>query len=155
MDDDMALGAIVYPAVQIDVINQTLWPEFPYQRLDDSIDVWMPMAYFTFRDDESGYRDAFRYSDESVARLREHLDDDEAEVHLIGGLADLHHAGRHPGLPPRGAAYRLRRVVGVRLRDHLLGRLAVSPGGRRRRADRAATQPAEVPELWIGDRRRP
>ena len=89
MDDDMALGAIVYPAVQIDVINQTLWPEFPYQRLDDSIDVWMPMAYFTFRDEESGYRDAFRYSDESVSRLREHLDDDEAEVHLIGGLADL------------------------------------------------------------------
>jgi hypothetical protein len=88
MDDDMALGAITYPAVQIDVINTTLWPDFPYKRLDSSIDVWMPMAYFTFRDEESGYRDAFRYSEESVRRLREHLDDAEADVHLIGGIAD-------------------------------------------------------------------
>jgi len=63
MGDDMALGGIVYPAVQLDVVNPVLWPTFPYKRLDESIDVWMPMAYFTFRDEESGYRDAFRYSE--------------------------------------------------------------------------------------------
>jgi hypothetical protein len=88
MDDDMALGAIIFPAVQLDVISPTLWPSFPYQRLDTFIDVWMPMAYFTGREVESGYRDAFRYSEESVRRLREHLDDGDAEVHLIGGIAD-------------------------------------------------------------------
>jgi hypothetical protein len=88
MDDDMALGAIVYPAVQIEVVNPTLWPDFPYKRLGDSVDVWMPMAYFTYRDEESGYRNAFRYSEESVSRLRTNLDDDDAEVHLIGGIAD-------------------------------------------------------------------
>jgi hypothetical protein len=89
MDDDMALGAIVYPAVQIEVVNPTLWPNFPYQRLGDLVDVWLPMAYYTYRDEESGYRDAYAYSHESVIRLRDNLDDEDAEVHLIGGIADL------------------------------------------------------------------
>jgi hypothetical protein len=84
----MALGGIVYPAVQLDVVNPVLWPDFPYRRLDPSIDVWLPMAYFTYRDEESGYRDAFRYSSESVTRLRDHLDDQDAKVHLVGGIAD-------------------------------------------------------------------
>jgi hypothetical protein len=88
MDDEMALGGIVYPAVQIEVINPTLWPDFPYKRLARHIDVWMPMAYYTFRDEESGWRDALAYSRESVTRLRSNLDDDDAEVHLIGGIAD-------------------------------------------------------------------
>ncbi|MEX2100381.1 MAG: hypothetical protein WEB19_03110 [Acidimicrobiia bacterium] len=81
------LGAIVYPAVQIDVVNPFLWPNFPYKRLAPMIDVWMPMAYFTFRDQP--YRDAYRYTEESVARLRKHLDDKSAVVHPIGGIADL------------------------------------------------------------------
>lgn len=89
MPSDMALGGIVYPAVQLDVVNPVLWPTFPYQRLDRSIDVWLPMAYFTYRDEESGYRDAFRYGEESITRLRDHLDDQDAEVHLVGGIADL------------------------------------------------------------------
>ena len=48
---EAALGAIVYPAVQTDVLNPVLWPNFPYKQLAESIDVWMPMAYFTFRSD--------------------------------------------------------------------------------------------------------
>jgi hypothetical protein len=83
-----ALGAIVYPAVQTDVINPLLWPNFPYKRLAPSVDVWLPMAYFTFRSVDSGYRDAFRFTDESVTRLRKHLDNDRAAVHVIGGIAD-------------------------------------------------------------------
>ena len=88
MDDDMALGAAVLPAVHLEVVNQMFWPDFPYKRLGGSVDVWLPMAYFTGRTEESGYRDAFRYSEESVTRLRANLDDDDAEVHLIGGIAD-------------------------------------------------------------------
>jgi hypothetical protein len=83
------LGAIVYPAVQTEVINPILWPNFPYKRLAPYVDVWMPMAYFTFRDTESGYRDPVRYTEESVSRLRERLDDKDAKVHVIGGIADL------------------------------------------------------------------
>jgi hypothetical protein len=84
-----ALGAIVYPAVQTDLINPALWPTFPYRRLQSSVDVWMPMAYFTFRDVASGYRDPLRYTVDSVALLRAHLRDKAAPVHVIGGIADL------------------------------------------------------------------
>ena len=73
-----ALGAIVYPAVQTELINPALWPTFPYRRLQASVDVWMPMAYFTFRDVESGYRDPLRYTEDSVALLRAHLRDKDA-----------------------------------------------------------------------------
>jgi hypothetical protein len=89
LGDDRALGAIVYPAVQTEVINPSLWPNFPYRRLAPSVDVWMPMAYFTFRDAASGYRDPLRYTEESVRRLRAHLRDPSAPVHVIGGIADL------------------------------------------------------------------
>jgi hypothetical protein len=82
------LGAIVYPAVQTEVINPILWPAFPYRRLASSVDVWMPMTYFTFRSDESGYRDAFKYTDESIVRLRADLKNSTAAVHPIGGIAD-------------------------------------------------------------------
>jgi len=85
---NVPLAAIVYPAVQLDVVNPILWPDFPYKKLQPSIDVWMPMAYFTFRDEESGYRDAYKYTKESVTRLRTHLDDDRAVVHPVGGIAD-------------------------------------------------------------------
>lgn len=81
-----ALGAIVYPAVQTEVINPVLWPNFPYKRLAESVDVWMPMTYYTFRSDP--YRDPFRYTDESVTRLRKRLDNENAPVHPIGGIAD-------------------------------------------------------------------
>jgi hypothetical protein len=89
LGDDRALGAIVYPAVQTEVINPSLWPKFPYRRLAPSVDVWMPMAYFTFRDVASGYRDPLRYTEESVRRLRAHLGNPSAPVHVIGGIADL------------------------------------------------------------------
>lgn len=88
MDDDMALGAAVLTAVHLEVVNQAFWPDFPYQRLAESVDVWMPMAYFTDREEESGYRDPFTYGNESVERLRNNLDDDDAVVHLISGIAD-------------------------------------------------------------------
>jgi hypothetical protein len=81
-----ALGAIVYPAVQTEVLNPLLWPNFPYKRLAASVDVWMPMTYFTLRTDP--YRDAFLYTDESVRRLRKDLGDANALVHPIGGIAD-------------------------------------------------------------------
>ena len=84
---EQPIGAIVYPAVQSEVINPTLWPRFPYKRLAKSVDVWMPMAYWTFRD--GTYRDPFIYTDESIARLRDDLADKHAMVHPIGGIGDL------------------------------------------------------------------
>ena len=68
------------------MINPLLWPEFPYRKLGPSIDVWLPMTYWTFRD--GTYRDAFKYTDESVRRLRKDLGDRGAAVHPIGGLGE-------------------------------------------------------------------
>lgn len=85
--DGRPLGAIVYPAVQLEVVYPPLWPGFPYRKLAKSVDVWMPMTYWTYRDGD--YRDAFRYTEESVRRLRNDLDDKRAVVHPIGGLGEL------------------------------------------------------------------
>jgi hypothetical protein len=45
------------------------------------------MTYWTYR--TGIYRDAYRYTDESVTRLRRDLHDTQARVAPVGGLADL------------------------------------------------------------------
>ena len=82
------VAAIVYPAVQLELLNATLWPDFPYRAVARSVDLWMPMSYYTYRSTESGLRNAYRYTVDSVQRLRKRLGDGNAPVHLIGGLAE-------------------------------------------------------------------
>jgi hypothetical protein len=86
--DDQTLGAIVLPPVQTEVINPRKWPEFPWRELADLYDVWLPMGYWTVRAPESGYHDGLTYTEESVRRLRDNLGDDDAPVHVIGGIGD-------------------------------------------------------------------
>ena len=86
---DEAIGAIVLPAVQLEVVNEQLWPQMPYRELAPHYDVWLPMAYWTFRTEASGYNDGFTYAEESIRRLRRNLGDPEARVHPIGGIGDL------------------------------------------------------------------
>lgn len=83
---DRLVGAIVYPAVQLEMVNPALWPRFPYKQLAKWVDVWLPMVYWTFRD--GPYRDPYAYTAESVARLRDHLGDTRVMVHPIGGIGD-------------------------------------------------------------------
>jgi hypothetical protein len=85
---DLPVGAIVYPPVVFDVLNTTLWPDFPWRALAPSFDVWMPMAYWTFRDAGDQLRDAQHYTDDNIARVRAHLGDDQLPIHPIGGIAD-------------------------------------------------------------------
>lgn len=85
--DGDALGAIVLPPVQIEVVNRNKWPDFPWRELRDSYDVWLPMGYWTQRSPESGFQDGDAYTRQNVRRLRENLDDPDAPVHAIGGLA--------------------------------------------------------------------
>ncbi len=82
------LGAIVLPPVQLEVVNPRFWPAFPYRDLEALYDVWLPMAYWTFRRADSGYHDGYRYSHESVERLRANLGEPDARVHPIGGIGD-------------------------------------------------------------------
>lgn len=84
---DAALGAIVPPPVLTEVINPGFWPGFPWQEMSDEVAVWLPMAYWTTRSHDSGYRDAYRYSQESTRRLRDNVGGDPA-VHIIGGIGD-------------------------------------------------------------------
>jgi hypothetical protein len=84
----LAIGAIVYPPVVTDVLNPTLWPNFPWRQLAPSYDVWLPMNYQSFRKAESGYRDGYRYTAENVDRVRAHLGSSTVPVHVIGGIAD-------------------------------------------------------------------
>jgi hypothetical protein len=84
----MPVGAIVYPPVAFDVLNPTLWPSFPWAELAPHVDVWLPMAYWTYRSTDTPYRDAYRYVRENIERLRTHIADAEAPVHAIGGLAE-------------------------------------------------------------------
>jgi hypothetical protein len=82
------VASIVYPAVQLEVLNPVLWPNFPYKGVDPFVDLWMPMSYYTYRDEASGLRSAYRYTVDSVDRLRKRVGDPDVPVHLIGGLAE-------------------------------------------------------------------
>jgi hypothetical protein len=86
---DDAVGAIVLPPVQLDVVNPGFWPGFPWRQLAPLYDAWLPMNYWTERTAASGYRDAARYTAENLDRLRSDVGHD-APIHVIGGLgADL------------------------------------------------------------------
>jgi len=79
------LSAIPLPPVLIETINPKYWPAFPWRELAPVYDVWMPMAYWTFRTKSSGYRDAYRYTEENVRRVRTNLGLPGAVVHPVGG----------------------------------------------------------------------
>jgi hypothetical protein len=83
---DDAIGAIVLPPVQIEVINEQYWPDFPWREIAPYYDVWMPMSYWSFRRADSGYKDGYTYSEESIRRLRNNIGDQQALVHGVGGI---------------------------------------------------------------------
>jgi hypothetical protein len=88
LDDVMPrrpVGAIVFPAVALEVVHPGVWPRFPYGRMGPYVDVWLPMSYSTYRDVNSEYRDPAFYARQNIARLRAHLPN--ASVHVIGGAA--------------------------------------------------------------------
>jgi hypothetical protein len=83
---DLPVAAVVLTAVHLEVVNPRFWPEFPYRDLRDLYDVWMPMAYWTLRN--APYDNAYNYVKESVDRLRNDLDQPDAPVAPVGGIAD-------------------------------------------------------------------
>jgi hypothetical protein len=63
----------------------------------DLFDVWLPMSYWTNRNEDSGYKEGFRYTEENIRRLRDNLDDQDAPVHAIGGIAESAQAKDYTG----------------------------------------------------------
>jgi hypothetical protein len=82
------LGAIVFPPTGMEVINPSYWPGFPWDGITPDYDVWLPMAYWTGRSQESGWHDGYRYTLDNVQRLRNDIHQPGAPVHPIGGVAD-------------------------------------------------------------------
>ena len=93
-----ALGAIVFPPVVMEVVNTGFWPDFPWQELAPFYDVWVPMAYQSFRTEASGLRDGYRYTAENIDRIRANLGDPNAPVHSVGGIADATTPGDVAGM---------------------------------------------------------
>lgn len=86
--DDRPLGAIVLEPLLLEEVNPQYWPGFPWKRLRDSFEVWLPMSYWTNRDSASGLRDGFAYTEENIRRVRKRIGRPDAPVHAIGGIAD-------------------------------------------------------------------
>ena len=84
-----AIGAIVMPPVQMEVVNTNFWPGFPWQQIADKYDVWQTMGYWTDRKESSGYRDPYRYTDENLRRLRNNLGNPSAPVSPVGGVGAM------------------------------------------------------------------
>jgi hypothetical protein len=107
-----ALGAIV-PSPRLLDLYPGSWPGFPYERLAKSFDVFMPMAYWTFR--TSTLQGAFEYTRDSIAGIR-HMTRRGIAVHAIGGTARHANSAEMRGFL---AAARACGALGVSLYDYL------------------------------------
>ena len=76
---DYALGAIVPEA------GARYWRGFPYAKVSRQYDVFLPMAYHTFR--VKGGDRVERYARRNVRYIRKASRDRKVPVHMIGGLA--------------------------------------------------------------------
>jgi hypothetical protein len=85
-----ALGAII-PDARSTAPSRSLWPGFPYRSLASLYDVFLPMAYSTYR--VSGGPSTYAYTRYNVARIRAGTGRPGVPVHVIGGLADGLDAG--------------------------------------------------------------
>ena len=101
-----ALGAIIPSPrrLQADVLY---WPHFPYQRLADVYDVFLPMTYFTFR--VSGRFGARWYTAGNIDIIRQQTEDRSVPIHVIGGIGGDATKGETAGFVD---AVRGRRAIG-------------------------------------------
>jgi len=83
------LASVPVTPVIWEQLNTSWWPSFPYREMAQMVDVWMPMAYSTYRAAGSEWHDPYRYVSESVTRLRTLTGMPGLQVHPIGGLASL------------------------------------------------------------------
>jgi hypothetical protein len=83
-----SLSAVVVPPVVTELLNRSYWPDFPWRQLAGTYDVWMPMAYWSNRTPESGWRDGYRYIAENTTMIRTLTGRPDAAVHPVGGIAD-------------------------------------------------------------------
>jgi hypothetical protein len=98
---DYAMGAIIPSPVGMKLLPR-YWPHFPYAALARTYDVFLPMAYFSYR--AHGSAAIASYVRTSVAIIRTQTADSTIPIHVIGGLANA--------TTPTAAAAFLRAVGG-------------------------------------------
>jgi hypothetical protein len=101
-----ALGAII-PSPRRLQADALYWPHFPYQRLADVYDVFLPMTYFTFR--VSGRFGARWYTAGNIDIIRQQTEDRSVPIHVIGGIGGDATKGETAGFVD---AVRGRRAIG-------------------------------------------
>lgn len=77
--------AAITPSPRGMELSPAFWPGFPWAELPRYYDVFVPMAYWTYR--ESGEAGAYRYIKRSIEIVREETGRPRAPIHMIGGLA--------------------------------------------------------------------
>jgi hypothetical protein len=82
---DYALGAIIPSPVGMKLLPR-YWPGFPYGALARAYDVFLPMAYFSYR--AHGGAAVASYIRTSVSIIRRQSADASLPIHVIGGLAN-------------------------------------------------------------------
>jgi len=80
------LGAITPDQRSTSAFLPSLWPRFPYSHLRPYYDVFLPMAYSSFRG--KGARFVYGYTAANIQYLRLMTRDPSLPVHVIGGLAN-------------------------------------------------------------------
>ena len=77
-----AVGAIT-PDSRSTTISYGLWPQFPFRALRRFYDVYLPMAYSTYR--ASGGPAVYAYTRWNITHIRRESGDRHVPVHIIGG----------------------------------------------------------------------
>jgi hypothetical protein len=81
---DYPLGAIIPSPRGMELLPR-YWPGFPYSDLWHVYDVFLPMAYFSYR--ARGDAPVARYVARSVEIIRGRTGDPDVPIHVIGGLS--------------------------------------------------------------------
>jgi hypothetical protein len=79
------LGAII-PSPRGMQKHPGYWPDFPYQQLQATYDVFLPMTYFTWR--VSGLAGARRYTTMNINITRRETGNRDVPIHIIGGISN-------------------------------------------------------------------
>lgn len=83
---NLPMIAIPVTPVIWEELNRSWWPDFPYRELVPYYDAWAPMAYWSYRRNTfTEWNDPYRYTYESVVRLRRLTGRADLPVHPIGG----------------------------------------------------------------------
>ncbi|MGH2540518.1 MAG: hypothetical protein ACRDGK_08360 [Actinomycetota bacterium] len=79
------LGAIVASPHRLVRTDPRFWPGFPWRRLAETYDVFLPMTYYTYR--VKGPRAAARYTAQNVQILKQETLGLNVPIHVVGGIS--------------------------------------------------------------------